>query len=234
MALLEYCIREDLKRKGRRVMTVIDPIKVVLTNYPDGQTETMKADNNQENEAMGTRDMTFSKHLYIERGDFMEEPVKKFFRLAPGKEVRLKYAYIIKCEEVVKDENGNIVELRCTYDPESKSGSGANADRKVKGTLHWVNAEDAVDVETRVYDSLLRQDDGDSKDFLDQINPDSLVVYHSKAEKALADYKAGDKFQFLRQGYFVIDPDTTADHMVVNRIVGLRDTWAKMQKQKNQ
>ena len=234
MALLEYCIREDLKMKAPRLMTVIDPIKVVLTNYPDGQTETMKADNNQENEAMGTRDMTFSKHLYIERGDFMEEPVKKFFRLAPGKEVRLKYAYIIKCEEVVKDENGNIVELRCTYDPESKSGSGANADRKVKGTLHWVNAEDAVDVETRVYDSLLRQDDGDSKDFLDQINPDSLVVYHSKDEKALADYKAGDKFQFLRQGYFVIDPDTTADHMVVNRIVGLRDTWAKMQKQKNQ
>lgn len=235
MALLEYCIREDLKMKAPRLMTVIDPIKVVLTNYPDGQTETMKADNNQENEAMGTRDMTFSKHLYIERGDFMEEPVKKFFRLAPGKEVRLKYAYIIKCEEVVKDEAGNIVELRCTYDPESKSGSGANADRKVKGTLHWVNAEDAVDVETRVYDSLLRQDDGsDSKDFLDQINPDSLVVYHSKAEKALADYKAGDKFQFLRQGYFVIDPDTTEDHMVVNRIVGLRDTWAKMQKQKNQ
>ena len=160
MALLEYCIREDLKMKAPRLMTVIDPIKVVLTNYPDGQTETMKADNNQENEAMGTRDMTFSKHLYIERGDFMEEPVKKFFRLAPGKEVRLKYAYIIKCEEVVKDEAGNIVELRCTYDPESKSGSGANADRKVKGTLHWVNAEDAVDVETRVYDSLLRQDDG--------------------------------------------------------------------------
>ena len=235
MALLEYCIREDLKMKAPRLMTVIDPIKVVLTNYPDGQTETMKADNNQENEAMGTRDMTFSKHLYIERGDFMEEPVKKFFRLAPGKEVRLKYAYIIKCEEVVKDEAGNIVELRCTYDPESKSGSGANADRKVKGTLHWVNAEDAVDVETRVYDSHLRQDDGsDSKDFLDQINPDSLVVYHSKAEKALADYKAGYKFQFLRQGYFVIDPDTTEDHMVVNRIVGLRDTWAKMQKQKNQ
>ena len=234
MALLEYCIREDLKMKAPRLMTVIDPIKVVLTNYPDGRTETMKADNNQENEAMGSRDMTFSKHLYIERGDFMEEPVKKFFRLAPGKEVRLKYAYIIKCEEVVKDEDGNIVELRCTYDPESKSGSGAHADRKVKGTLHWVNAEDAVDVETRVYDSLLRQDDGDSKDFLDQINPDSLVVYHSKAEKALADYKAGDKFQFLRQGYFVIDPDTTADHMVVNRIVGLRDTWAKMQKQKNQ
>ena len=238
ISLLEYCIREDLKLKAPRLMTVIDPIKVVLTNYPDGKTETMIADNNQENEAMGTREMTFSKNLYIERNDFMEEPVKKFFRLAPGKEVRLKYAYIIKCEEVIKDEDGNIVELHCTYDPESKSGSGANANRKVKGTLHWVNAEDAVDVETRVYDYLLKDDgseeEGESKDFLDQINPHSLDVYHSKAEKTLATYHVGDKFQFLRQGYFVIDPDTTADHFVVNRIVGLRDTWAKMQKKKNQ
>ena len=238
ISLLEYCIREDLKMKAPRLMTVIDPIKVVLTNYPDGKTETMTADNNQENEAMGTREMTFSKNLYIERNDFMEEPVKKFFRLAPGKEVRLKYAYIIKCEEVIKDEDGNIVELHCTYDPESKSGSGANANRKVKGTLHWVNAEDAVDVETRVYDYLLKDDgseeEGESKDFLNQINPHSLDVYHSKAEKALATYHVGDKFQFLRQGYFVIDPDTTADHLVVNRIVGLRDTWAKMQKKKNQ
>lgn len=238
ISLLEYCIREDLKLKAPRLMTVIDPIKVVLTNYPDGKTETMTADNNQENEAMGTREMTFSKNLYIERNDFMEEPVKKFFRLAPGKEVRLKYAYIIKCEEVIKDEDGNIVELHCTYDPESKSGSGANADRKVKGTLHWVNAEDAVDVETRVYDYLLKDDgseeEGESKDSLDQINPHSLDVYHSKAEKTLATYHVGDKFQFLRQGYFVIDPDTTADHFVVNRIVGLRDTWAKMQKKKNQ
>lgn len=238
ISLLEYCIREDLKMKAPRLMTVIDPIKVVLTNYPDGKTETMTADNNQENEAMGTREMTFSKNLYIERNDFMEEPVKKFFRLAPGKEVRLKYAYIIKCEEVIKDEDGNIVELHCTYDPESKSGSGANANRKVKGTLHWVNAEDAVDVETRVYDYLLKDDgseeEGESKDFLDQINPHSLDVYPSKAEKALATYHVGDKFQFLRQGYFVIDPDTTADHLVVNRIVGLRDTWAKMQKKKKQ
>ena len=166
----------------------------------------------------------------------MEVPVKKFFRLAPGKEVRLKYAYIIKCEEVIKDDDGNIVELHCTYDPESKSGSGANANRKVKGTLHWVNAADAVDVETRVYDYLFNDqnddEEGDSKDFLSQINPDSLHVFHSKGEAALASYHVGDKFQFLRQGYFVIDPDTTADHIVVNRIVGLRDTWAKMQKQK--
>lgn len=236
ISLLEYCIREDLKLKAPRLMTVIDPIKVVITNYPDGQTETMTADNNQENEAMGTREMTFSKNIYIERNDFMEVPVKKFFRLAPGKEVRLKYAYIIKCEEVIKDDDGNIVELHCTYDPESKSGSGANANRKVKGTLHWVNAADAVDVETRVYDYLFNDqnddEEGDSKDFLSQINPDSLHVFHSKGEAALASYHVGDKFQFLRQGYFVIDPDTTADHIVVNRIVGLRDTWAKMQKQK--
>lgn len=236
ISLLEYCIREDLKMKAPRLMTVIDPLKVVITNYPDGQTEMMTADNNQENEAMGTRDMTFSKTIYIERSDFMEVPVKKFFRLAPGKEVRLKYAYIIKCEDVIKDDDGNIVELHCTYDPESKSGSGANANRKVKGTLHWVNAADAVDVETRVYDYLFNDqnddEESDSKDFLSQINPDSLHVFHSKGEAALASYHAGDKFQFLRQGYFVIDPDTTADHIVVNRIVGLRDTWAKMQKQK--
>lgn len=236
ISLLEYCIREDLKMKAPRLMTVIDPLKVVITNYPDGQTEMMTADNNQENEAMGTRDMTFSKTIYIERSDFMEVPVKKFFRLAPGKEVRLKYAYIIKCEDVIKDDDGNIVELHCTYDPESKSGSGANANRKVKGTLHWVNAANAVDVETRVYDYLFNDqnddEESDSKDFLSQINPDSLHVFHSKGEAALASYHAGDKFQFLRQGYFVIDPDTTADHIVVNRIVGLRDTWAKMQKQK--
>jgi glutaminyl-tRNA synthetase len=235
ISLLEYCIREDLKLKAPRLMTVIDPLKVVITNYPDGQTETITAENNQENEAMGTRQITFSKTIYIEKNDFMEEPVKKFFRLAPGKEVRLKYSYIIKCEDVVKDEAGNIVELHCTYDPESKSGSGANAGRKVKGTLHWVNAEDAVDVETRVYDYLFKTDEsddaeGDKKDFLSQINPDSLETFASKGEAALASYHAGDKFQFLRQGYFVIDKDSTPERLVVNRIVGLRDTWAKMQK----
>ena len=236
ISLLEYCIREDLKLKAPRLMTVIDPVKVVITDYPEDKTEVLTAENNQENEALGTRHMTFSRTLYIDRKDFMEEPVKKFFRLAPGKEVRLKYAYIIKCEDVVKDADGNIVEIHCTHDPESLSGSGANANRKVKGTLHWVNAADAVDVETRVYDYLLNGADEEeeegttSKDFLDQINPDSLTVYQSKAEAALAGYKAGDHFQFLREGYFVIDQDSTPDHMVVNRIVGLRDTWAKMQK----
>lgn len=236
ISLLEYCIREDLKLKAPRIMTVIDPIKVVITDYPDGKTETITAENNQENEAMGTRQMTFSKNIYIDRKDFMEEPVKKFFRLAPGREVRLKYAYIIKCEEVIKDADGNIVEIHCSHDPESMSGTGKNANRKVKGTMHWVNADDAVDIETRVYDYLLKdadtddEEETDSKDFLSQINPHSLDVYHSKAEACIKQYKAGDHFQFLREGYFVIDPDTTEDHIVVNRIVGLRDTWAKMQK----
>ena len=242
ISLLEYCIREDLKLKAPRVMTVIDPIKVVITNYPDDLVEELTAENNQENEDMGTRTIHFSKELYIERADFMEVPVKKFFRLAPDKEVRLKFAYIIKCEEVIKDGDGNIVELHCTYDPESKSGSGANANRKVKGTLHWVSAADAVDVETRVYDYLLKDDvpaeeeeeeNGTSKDFLEQINEHSLDVFHSKAEACIAEAAPGDHFQFLREGYFVIDKESKPEHIVINRIVGLRDTWAKMQK-KNQ
>lgn len=238
ISLLEYCIREDLKLKAPRIMTVIDPVKVIITDYPEGKTETITADNNQENPELGTRQITFSRTIYIDRKDFMEEPVKKFFRLAPGKEVRLKYAYIIKCEDVIKDEAGNIVEIHCSHDAESLSGVGKNANRKVKGTLHWVNGDDCIDVETRVYDYLLTDsnddEEDDNKDFLSQINPDSLHVYQSKAESCLKNYHAGDHFQFLREGYFVIDPDTTADHMVVNRIVGLRDTWAKMQKKQKQ
>jgi glutaminyl-tRNA synthetase len=219
-------------------MTVINPVKVVITNYPDGQVEELTAENNQENEALGVRTIHFSKELYIERADFMEVPVKKFFRLAPDKEVRLKFAYIIKCEEVIKDGDGNIVEIHCTYDPESKSGSGANANRKVKGTLHWVSAADAVDVETRLYDYLLKddapEDDPDAEDtghdFLDMINPHSLDVFHGKAEACIAAAHPGDRFQFLREGYFVIDKDSTPEHIIINRIVGLRDTWGKMQK----
>ena len=197
-AFLEYCIREDLKLKAPRYMAVLDPIKVVLTNYPADRTEVIRADNNRENEAMGMRDMTFSNEIYIERGDFMEEPVKKFFRLAPGREVRLKYAYIITCDEVVKDAAGRITELRCSCDLESKSGSGANATRKVKGTLHWVNAKDAVDLECRLYDSLLKPEgDDDEGDFLSRLNPDSLVVTQGKGEAGLAGFKAGDRVQFL-------------------------------------
>lgn len=227
IALLEFCIREDLKLKAPRPMVVIDPVKVIIDNYPEGQTEPCVVENNPENEELGTREVMFGREIYIERADFMEEPVKKFFRLAPGKEVRLKGAYFITCQSVVKDENGTITEIHCTYDPETKSGSGFT--RKVKGTLHWVEASTAVDIETRLYDYLLKEE-SDGKDFLADFNHESLQVMHSKGEASLANTVPGDRFQFLRQGYFVTDKDSTADHIVVNRIVGLRDTWAKQQK----
>ena len=227
IALLEFCIREDLKLKAPRPMVVIDPVKVIIDNYPEGQTEPCVVENNPENEELGTREVMFGREIYIERADFMEEPVKKFFRLAPGKEVRLKGAYFITCQSVVKDENGTITEIHCTYDPETKSGSGCT--RKVKGTLHWVEASTAVDIETRLYDYLLKEE-SDGKDFLADFNHESLQVMHSKGEESLANTVPGDRFQFLRQGYFVTDKDSTADHIVVNRIVGLRDTWAKQQK----
>ena len=227
IALLEFCIREDLKLKAPRPMVVIDPVKVIIDNYPEDQTEPCVVDNNPENEELGTREVMFGREIYIERADFMEEPVKKFFRLAPGKEVRLKGAYFITCQSVVKDKNGTITEIHCTYDPETKSGSGCT--RKVKGTLHWVEASTAVDIETRLYDYLLKEE-SDGKDFLADFNHESLQVMHSKGEASLANTVPGDRFQFLRQGYFVTDKDSTADHIVVNRIVGLRDTWAKQQK----
>ena len=227
IALLEFCIREDLKLKAPRPMVVIDPVKVIIDNYPEGQIETCVVENNPENEELGTREVMFGREIYIERADFMEEPVKKFFRLAPGKEVRLKGAYFITCQSVVKDKNGTITEIHCTYDPETKSGSGCT--RKVKGTLHWVEASTAVDIETRLYDYLLKEE-SDGKDFLADFNHESLQVMHSKGEASLANTVPGDRFQFLRQGYFVTDKDSTADHIVVNRIVGLRDTWAKQQK----
>ena len=227
IALLEFCIREDLKLKALRPMVVIDPVKVIIDNYPEGQTEPCVVENNPENEELGTREVMFGREIYIERADFMEEPVKKFFRLAPGKEVRLKGAYFITCQSVVKDENGTITEIHCTYDPETKSGSSCT--RKVKGTLHWVEASTAVDIETRLYDYLLKEE-SDGKDFLADFNHESLHVMHSKGEASLANTVVGDRFQFLRQGYFVVDKDSTADHIVVNRIVGLRDTWAKQQK----
>lgn len=227
VALLEFCIREDLKLKAHRPMVVIDPVKVVIDNYPEGQSELCHVENNPENEALGSRDLTFSREIYIERSDFMEEPVKKFFRLAPGKEVRLKGAYFITCQSVVKDEVGHITEIHCTYDPETKSGSGCT--RKVKGTLHWVDANNCVDIEARLYDYLL-DESIESDDFLEQFNKNSLQVMHAKGEACLAGTQAGDRYQFLRQGYYVTDKDSTADHIVVNRIVGLRDSWAKSQK----
>ena len=230
VGLLEFCIREDLKLKAPRYMAVLDPVKVVITNYPEEQTETLVIENNTENEAMGTREVTFGREVYIERGDFMEEPVKKFFRLAPGKEVRLKGAYIIECQSVVKDDNGNITEIHCTYDPATKSGTGCQ--KKVKGILHWVEASTAVDMEVRLYDYLLSTEDDEiaDKDFLQQLNPNSLEVKSAKGEAAFRSTQAGDHYHFLRTGYFVTDKDSTADHIVMNRTVGMRDTWAKMQK----
>lgn len=230
VGLLEFCIREDLKLKAPRYMAVLDPVKVVITNYPEGQTETLVIENNTENEDMGTREVTFGREVYIERGDFMEEPVKKFFRLAPGKEVRLKGAYIIECQSVVKDADGNITEIHCTYDPATKSGTGCQ--KKVKGILHWVEASTAVDMEVRLYDYLLKTDDDETadKDFLQQLNPNSLEVKSAKGEAAFRTTQAGDHYHFLRTGYFVTDKDSTENHIVMNRTVGMRDTWAKMQK----
>lgn len=229
VALLEFCVREDLKLKANRPMVVIDPVKVIIDNYPEGQSELCHVENNPENEALGSRELTFSREIYIERNDFMEEPVKKFFRLAPGKEVRLKGAYFITCQSICKDENGVITEIHCTYDPETKSGSGCT--RKVKGTLHWVDANNCVDIEARLYDYLL-DESIESDDFLEQFNTSSLQVMHAKGEAYLANTQPGDHYQFLRQGYYVTDKDSTKDHIIVNRIVGLRDSWSKKAQKK--
>lgn len=229
VALLEFCVREDLKLKANRPMVVIDPVKVIIDNYPEGQSELCHVENNPENEDLGSRDLTFSREIYIERNDFMEEPVKKFFRLAPGKEVRLKGAYFITCQSICKDENGVITEIHCTYDPETKSGSGCT--RKVKGTLHWVDANNCVDIEARLYDYLL-DESIESDDFLEQFNTSSLQVMHAKGEAYLANTQPGDHYQFLRQGYYVTDKDSTKDHIIVNRIVGLRDSWSKKAQKK--
>lgn len=230
IGMLEYCIREDLKKKVPRIMAVIDPVKVVLTNYPEDKVEYMTMENNPEDLSMGERKVAFGRELYIEREDFMEVPARKFFRMTPGKEVRLKGAYIVRCDEVIKDENGEIKEIHCTCDMETRSGT-AGADRKVKGTLHWVSAKDAVDITARLYDYMFSPDDeDDGRDFIDKVNPKSLIIMKSKAESAIKNYKVGDRFQFLRKGYFIIDKDTNDNEIVVNRIVGLRDTWAKLQK----
>ena len=230
IAQLEYCIREDLKAKAPRLMVVVDPVKVVLTNYPEGKIEEVTIENNPEVPSMGERKVPFGRNLYIEREDFMETPMKKFFRMTPGKEVRLKGAYIVKCDEVVKDEKGDIQEIHCTVDFDTRSGT-PGADRKVKGTLHWVCADTAVDVESRLYDYLIPPEDmDDGRDFMEKVNTHSLEVLASKAEPEIKKYNVGDRFQFLRKGYFIIDKDSTEDHLVCNRIVGLRDTWAKLQK----
>ena len=228
VAMLEHCVREDLNEHAARVMAVLHPLKVVLTNYPEDKSEELLAENHPTRG--GKRYVPFSRELYIEREDFMEEPPKKFFRLRPGGEVRLKHAYIIKCEEVVKDEKGEITELRCTYDPESKSG-GASANRKVKGTLHWVSANDALDAEVRLYDYLLKtgEEVEEGADFIASLNPHSLeVIEGAKVEPSLARTAEGTHYQFLRTGYFVVDKDTRPDRLVFNRVVGLKDSWGKV------
>jgi glutaminyl-tRNA synthetase len=234
IAMLEHCIREDLNSKALRAMAVLRPLKVVITNYPEGQVEQLETENNPEQPERGNRSIPFSREIYIEQDDFMENPVKKFFRLAPGQEVRLKNAYFIKCEEVVKDQNtGEVIELRCTYDPETKSGTGT-VTRKVKGTLHWVSAAQAIRAEVRLYDYLLSEEENEQgeKDFKEDINPNSLEKLTScMMEPSLLHATADQRYQFLRQGYFCLDAkDSTAELPVFNRIVGLRDSWAKAQK----
>lgn len=224
--MLEHYIREDLKLKALRTMAVLQPLKVVITNYPEGQTEMLEAENNSENEAMGSRQIPFSREIYIERDDFMENPPSKYFRLFPGNEVRLKHAYFIRCEEVVKDDAGNVVELRCTYDPETKSGSGFTG-RKVKGTIHWVEASQAVPAEFRLYEPLVL--DGDQEEgetIFDRLNPNSLEIVHGFVEPNMADVQPQEKFQFFRHGYFNVDPKHTKDgKLVFNRIVSLKSSF---------
>ena len=229
LALLEFAIREDLNKKAQRVMAVLDPLKVVITNY-NGEEE-LEAVNNPEDAEMGHRKVPFSKELYIEKSDFMENPPKGFHRLIPGGEVRLRYAYIIKCDEVIKNENGDVIQLNCSYDPDTKSGTGTST-KKVKGTIHWVSAKNAIDCEVRLYDRLLTVEDPASekdKDYKDLINPKSLeIISNAKLEPFVKSSKPGDRFQFERQGYFCVDlKHSTQEKLVFNRTVTLKDTWAK-------
>ena len=226
-AMLEYCIREDLKLKRPRAMAILDPIKLIIDNYPEGEVEYLDADNNLENPDLGTRKLPFSRELYIERDDFMEEPPKKYFRLFPGNEVRLMNAYFVKCESFVKDENGNVIEVHCTYDPETKSGSGFEG-RKVKGTIHWVSAKEAIKAEVRLYENIVDEEKGKlNEDGSLNLNPNSLTVLKEcYVEPSLAEAEAYDSFQFVRQGFFCVDcKDSTKDNLVFNRIVSLKSSF---------
>jgi glutaminyl-tRNA synthetase len=231
VSFLEFCIREDLNKTAPRVMGVLDPVKLVITNYDEGKEEWLETENNQEDESAGTRKIPFSKNIYIEREDFKEEANRKFFRLTLGKEVRLKSAYIIKGEKVIKDENGEILEIHCTYDPKSKSGSGSEESlKKVKGTLHWVSIAHAIKAEIRLYDRLFSIESPDAdkeKDYMEFINPDSLKVITGFVEPGLKYAEVSEKFQFQRIGYFCVDKESTEDHLVFNRTVNLRDSWGK-------
>ncbi|NER14208.1 glutamine--tRNA ligase/YqeY domain fusion protein [Leptobacterium flavescens] len=234
VALLEFCIREDLNKTAPRVMAVLNPVKLVITNYPENEEEWLDAENNPEDEAAGSRKVPFSRELYIEKEDFREEANRKFFRLKLGGEVRLKNGYIIKAESVIKDENGEVTEIHCTYDPLSRSGSGTEESmRKVKGTLHWVSVKHAVPAEVRVYDRLFSDEAPDGhkdKDYMEFLNPESLTLVNAFVEPSLKEAKTGERFQFQRLGYFNVDDDSSADKLVFNKTVGLRDTWAKQQK----
>lgn len=231
MALLEFCVREHLNKVAPRVMAVLDPVRVVIDNYPEGQTETVEIENNPEDETAGTRMVPFSRELYIERDDFMENAPKKFFRMTLGNEVRLKGAYIVKCESVEKDAEGNVTTIHCTYDADTRSGSGSASNRKVKGTLHWVSAPDAIEAEVRLYDRLFKDPDPAGHkdvDFKEFLNENSLkVLTGCKLEPSLKGAKEGDRFQFQRLGYFCVDKDSKPEALVFNRTVGLKDTWAK-------
>jgi len=234
IALLEHVIRQDLNKSSPRVMGVLNPLKVVITNYPEGQVEELEAINNPEDESAGTREIPFSRIIFIEREDFKEDPPRKYFRLAPGREVRLRYGYFITCENFIKDKDGEIIEVHCTYDPDTKGGYAPDG-RRVKGTLHWVSADHALNVEVRLYDRLFMKENplnfGEGEDFPDFINPDSLEVLEGcKVEPSLAAAIPGDRFQFERRGYFCVDPDSSGDSLVFNRTITLRDTWARIQK----
>ena len=236
VSLLEFCIREDLNKRANRLMAVLNPVKVILDNYPDDQVEDLESVNNPEDESKGKRKMPFSKTLFIERDDFMEDPPNKFFRLAPGREVRLKAAYIIRCERVVKDpETGKIEEIHCTYDPMTKSGM-PDSNRKVKGTLHWVSEKQAVKVEVRLYDRLFVNENPDNaeegKTYKDFLNPDSLKVITAMVEPAVLQAQVSEKYQFERTGYFSVDKDSTPENLVFNRVVPLKDSWSKVEKVK--
>ena len=233
VALLEHSVREDLNKKALRRMAVLDPVKLIITNFPDDKTEYLDAVNNPEDETAGKRKVPFSRELYIEKSDFMEDPPRKYFRLSPGKEVRLRYAYIIKCENVIKNEAGEILEIQCTYDPETKSGTG-KTQRKVKGTIHYVSAKHSIKAEARIYDRLFLNENPDiaedGKDFKSNINPDSLKIIECFVEPEFKNAKPLEHFQFERQGYFCVDKDSSDNKLIFNRTVLLRDSWAKKNK----
>ncbi len=232
IALLDHCLRDDLNKRALRVMAVLDPIKVIITNYPEEQVEELSAENNPEDESAGKRKLSFTRELYIERSDFMEDPPKKFFRLGPDREVRLKHAYYITCTDFIKNENGDVTEIHCTYDPATKGGWSDDG-RKVRGTLHWISAQYAVDAEVRLYNHLFNVEnpEADGDDFIQHFNPDSLIINtQAKLEPSLTDSKQGIKYQFLRNGYFCLDTDSTPKQLIFNRTVGLRDSWGKKQK----